>query len=259
MATPWPRGVPPWGRLGKGAGGAPAPCPVPLYCVSWGRHTPLCSGAGGGLGAQMLGMLCPRSLQEVPKSSPVLGAGSAPAFCVTRPGLDNAGFAVVWDSGAVCGAWRLVRLWEAGRCFRPGPLCAVQGRIGHCLSRSEGRSGTGATVTLGGACGSEVTVQQPGGLCVTELGLLRLAPVPAGRPWGPSPRPALGALTAPLLTNRRGGAWWLSRGRGPPRTPTRHGPRGPPGVAGGARSPQRVGSGRPQLRCRVARRPQPFV
>lgn len=61
----------------------------------------------------------------------------------------------------VCGAWQVVRLWEAGRCFWLGPLCAVQCRIGHRLSWSERRSGTGATVTLGGDYDrdSEVTVQ----------------------------------------------------------------------------------------------------
>lgn len=71
----------------------------------------------------------------------------------------------------------------------------------------------GATVTLGGECDSEVTVQRPGGLCIAELGLLRLTlHASRGSSRVPHPHLVLGALDMHLVKNRCEGSPRLKSG-----------------------------------------------
>lgn len=137
-------------------------CPVPLRCVSSGvAHLACVREPGTSWAHRCSGCWLPDRRRRCPRADPCQGRGQR------HPSLSRGQASTIqasWSCGLrrrVCGAWQVVRLWEAGRCFWLGPLCAVQCRIGHRLSWSERRSGTGATVTLGGDYDrdSEVTVQ----------------------------------------------------------------------------------------------------
>lgn len=76
VATPWPRAVPPWSRLGKGAGGAPALCPVPLRRVSSGVvHLACVREPGTSWAHRCSGCWLPDRRRRCPRADPCQGRG----------------------------------------------------------------------------------------------------------------------------------------------------------------------------------------
>lgn len=138
QATPWPRSVPLWSRLGKGAGGVPALCPVSLHCVSWRvTHLVCIRELGTSWAHRCSGCCVPARWGRYPRAVPCwawdsapsrLAPRSVPSFSVMMPGLDSAGFVVVAGSGPVCAASG--RWSDSGRQFAafgwvPSVWCSV--------------------------------------------------------------------------------------------------------------------------------------
>lgn len=148
QATPWPRSGPPWSHLGQGAGGAPALCPVSLHCVSW--RVTCVRELRTSWAHRCSGRSVPARWRRCPRAVPCWARGlapsrlapwAAPSFSVTRPGLDDAGFVVVQESGPVCaarGQWSDSGSHVAGFGWVPSVWCSVASATA-CRGQGDGQ------------------------------------------------------------------------------------------------------------------------